>query len=263
MPRGEAPYRPTRLRQKRRKPLTCVIGAKGADGCAIIADTRVMWEAEAYDQSKLNILWDRIVLAGSGSAPMLEMFADGLAESKIPEAPNLSAASKQIEDVIYAIRERYEPRIGEDCELEALIMGLDGFSEGEPYLRHVYSRGFSERIDNFAIIGHGAPYASMLFRLLYDPLLTAKELAILGWFTISAIVSSGLDQTVGIGPLGPEAVMVRTDEAPQFLTPFDEQLSAAKDSLSKRRYRLKLLENIWGRVPQAYARELADDPPIY
>ena len=232
--------------------MTCVIGAKCAEGCVIISDTRILREFEATNESKINLLWEKVVSVGAGSTAMLDNFSTELAESEIPNEPNFTMIVKKIEDITHKLLARYRPRIGEDSDFEALVMGLKNFDTGDPYLRHVYSRGFSEEIKDFAIIGHGAPYTASFFKLLYDNMLSVNELAILGYFAISLTVGLGLDQSVGFGKLGPEVVLLKPDEKPQFLNPFNQDFNVVRGSLSNLNFRYKLIKSIWSKIPQAF-----------
>jgi 20S proteasome alpha/beta subunit len=63
--------------------LTCVIGAKCAEGCVIVADRRVLRSYEATEESKVRIIWDRSVIAGAGTATLLDKLANSLTKSKI------------------------------------------------------------------------------------------------------------------------------------------------------------------------------------
>ena len=44
---------------KREKLLTCIIGAKCADGTVIVSDKRIMREYEATNESKIHLILDR------------------------------------------------------------------------------------------------------------------------------------------------------------------------------------------------------------
>jgi len=245
---------------KRKKLLTCVIGAKCADGTVIVSDTRIMREFEATNESKIHLIRDRAVLAGAGTTTLLDKFAEALAKSKIPSALDFQKVVEIVEDIMYNLKERYEHRIPEDYGIQTLIMGLQDFDKGDPYLRLVHGEGISEEVKEYAIIGHGAPYVAPLFRLLYDNMLTVNELAILGYFAISSIVILGLDQTVGMTHLGPESVVLKTNEEPRFLNPLDQEFSTARKSLNDLRFRYKLIKAIWARIPQAYENI---DPSLY
>jgi 20S proteasome alpha/beta subunit len=172
-----------------RCPLTCVIGAVCADGCAIISDTRVMREFEATNESKIHLLGKKAVLVGAGTGTLIDKLADRISESTIPSSPNLNAVVESVENIVISMRERYGPVLSNNYNFQALVMGLQEFDTGDPYLRLIHGVGISERVIDFAIIGHGAPYVASLFRLLYDRMLTATETAVLGYFCISSIVA--------------------------------------------------------------------------
>ena len=240
---------------KRRKLLTCIIGAKCAEGTAIISDTRVMRQYEANNESKIHLIWEpnpKVVVAGAGTTALIDKFAEAIGKSKIPSTLDFTKVVETIEDIVFNLRERYEPRIQEDYDFQALIMGFQDFDKGDPYLRLVHGDGISEDVKDYAIIGHGAPYVTSLFRLLYDNMLTVSELAVLGYFAVSTIVFLGLDQTVGITQLGPESVVLKSNEKPCFLNPLDHEFLTTRQSLSSLRFRFKLVKSIWSKIPQAY-----------
>lgn len=155
--------------------MTCVIGAKCAEGCVIVSDTRILREFEAFNESKIHILWDKVVTAGAGNTAILDNFAAELSESKVPDTPDFGKVVKVIEDIAHGLQARYRPRLGSDYDFQAMVMGLQKFDSGDPYLRLVHGEGVSEDVENYAIIGHGAPYIAALFRLLYDNMLAVNE----------------------------------------------------------------------------------------
>lgn len=237
---------------KRKKPLTCIIGAKCADGCAIIADTRVLREFQSSNESKISVLWDKVTVAGEGSTAVLDNFVEELSRFALPDNPNFGKVARIIEDMAHTLQARYRPRIAEEFEFSALVMGLKSFNAGDPHVRLVYSEGISEEVKDFAIIGHGAPYAVPFFRLLYDNMLTVNELAVLGFFTIASVSFLGLDETVGFSQLGPEAVILRANRELSFLNTLGPEFSTARQSLSFLKFRYKLIKSIWATIPQAF-----------
>lgn len=246
------PYYNPSPQSKKRNPLTCVIGAVCADGCAIISDTRVMREYEATNESKIHLLGKKTVLVGAGTGTLIDKLADHISESTIPAQPNFNKVIDAIENIVFSMRQRYEPMLGNDYNFQALVMGLQEFDTGDPYIRMIHGAGISERVRDFTIIGHGAPYVASLLRLLYDRMLTATEAAVLGYFCISSIVALGIDQTVGMTGLGPEAIILRTNEEPQFLNPLENNFSTVRNSLNNLQFRFKLVKHIWPEMPQAY-----------
>jgi 20S proteasome alpha/beta subunit len=179
------PFKPYLPKDRFWSPLTCVIAAKGADGCTIIADTRVTRDYEASTHSKFKILWDRVAIAGAGTGLLLDELEEDLSELKVPPNANFKVIRKEIEDALKKIVGRYEKRLKEDYSLEAAVTGLDDFDKGEPEIRVAFPQGVSERVETGVVFGHGPRSTAPLFRLLYNPMLTAEELAVLGWFAIA------------------------------------------------------------------------------
>ncbi len=183
---------------------------------------------------------------------MLDKFAERLDRSRIHRLRDSEAIIEELEDILRGIEQRYRERLGRNYVLDAVVTGLDRFDRGEPYLRHVFDDGTSENVRAFEIIGHGREYASTLFKLLYRSDLTATELGVLGWFTISTVCALDLDQTVGVPETGPEVVILRNNEQVTWFNSARHDFRAAKDSLRGLGYKTKLLDSIWNRTPEAY-----------
>jgi len=246
------------LRLVRRKPLTCIIGAKCAEGVAMAADTRILREYEVSNENKVSSLWDRVAVAGSGTTSLFDMLVEELRQKNtLPSAKSSLDAVRIVEDMMAELQTRYRPRIGgNDYQIDALVAGLEGFDKGEPYLRFVDGRGFSEKVNTFAIIGHGKDCATPLFKLLYDPQLNMRELAVLESFIISLIVSLDVDQSVGFSGIGPQIIALRDDSKVEPINPYDPDFRYAMDLTKKDLYRptlaYHLVKPIWGKIPQAY-----------
>jgi 20S proteasome alpha/beta subunit len=250
-----------KLRYLNRRPiLTCVIGATCADGCIIVSDTRVMREFEATNESKIHLIGKRAVLAGAGTAALLDKLAGYISKSGVSTATDFHKVVEDIEDITFEMRQRYHPMLDNQYNFQALIMGLQEFDKGDPFIRLIHAAGISEVVKNFAIIGHGAPYVAALFKLMYDNMLNVNELAALGYFCIASIVFLGLDQTVGMSPLGPEAIVLRTNEEPRFLNPLQTDFCRARESLNNLQFRFKLVKSIWPQIPQAFGNL---DPSLF
>jgi 20S proteasome alpha/beta subunit len=238
---------------KRNKLLTCAIGGICATGAVIISDKRILRnDYEAANESKIQPIGENMILVGSGTTALLDKLAELIKHSKIADATDFQTAVNMVEDLVFDLRKRYEPRIGKEYDFEALVMGLKDFNKGEPYLRWISKDGISEEVKTFSIIGHGAPYVTPIFKLLYDNMLTANELGVLGYLAISSIICLGLDQSVGCDMLGPDVVVMRVDEKPAFLNPLSPEFIIARNSLKSLRFRFKLVDSIWGERPQAY-----------
>lgn len=198
------PFKPYLPKDRFQKRLTCVIAARGADGCVIVTDTRVMRDYEASNQSKFKILWDRVAIAGAGTGLLLDELQEGLSDLKLPSDANFRTIRKRVEDVLKRIRGRCSSRLKDDFNLQAMVMGLRDFDKGEPELYIIHSKGVSEKVETGVVFGHGDRPTAPTFRLLYNQMLTCEELAVLGWFAIANTVVLGIDQTVGMTQMGPE-----------------------------------------------------------
>jgi 20S proteasome alpha/beta subunit len=239
--------------------MTCVIAAKGADGSAIIADTRVLRnEYEANNESKISLIPEsppyRVAIAGAGATALLDKLAQQVRETQYPSPLTFRRLEESIEDITRGIYLRYLPSLGDDAKFGVVFMALKDLDKGDPELRLIEAeKPAAEEIKDWAIIGHASQYASSIFKMMYDPNLTAKELAVLGWFTITSIVYMGLDQTIGMNIYGPEAIIQKTNEEPQFLQALDDDdFKTARESLANWEGPRKLVTSVWQRIPIAY-----------
>jgi 20S proteasome alpha/beta subunit len=241
--------------------VTCIIGAYCAEGVVIVSDTRVMREFEATNETKLHRFWDEsIVIGTAGSTTVSDYLVADLNDNKPLNVSSFSDITKNIENSICGIKSRYIARMGKDgFDIDLLAGGLEGVDKGEPILKRIYHNGTSENVTKFAIVGHGAPYATTLFGLMFDQMLTIKETALLGSFVISAIISLGYDQSVGVDNLGPEVVVIKRDEKPEFMDASTKDFERTKSVAKSLKFRNKLVTSIWEYVPQAYYWESGVD----
>jgi 20S proteasome alpha/beta subunit len=176
--------------------LTCVIGAKGSDGCVIVSDTREVIGSEHRDVSKIRVLWDdKGAFAGAGDAPLIAKVVETI--NRISTKSD-SDKIKDIDNNLRTVLDECQPATM-GSQFEAILMGLQELDKGDPYIRLIDRRGFSTPIEKFEIIGIGHRYIRMLFKLFYDPNLKVNELAILGYFCIATLISLNLDDNVGTG----------------------------------------------------------------
>jgi 20S proteasome alpha/beta subunit len=231
--------------------LTCIIGARGADGCVIISDTREISDYEVKDVSKIRLLWDgKAALVGAGDARLLDKLTESL-----PTLP-IFPLHETIEDTVNVVRKRYAERIESatgQYRLAVIFMGPQGLN-GDPYIHMIYGDGVSNNIRDFEIIGHGSKYIKVLFKLLYNERLHVNELAVLGFFCIESLFSTGLDQTVGTGQLGPQIVVYKKNDRPNSLNPQDCDFTTARNSSRSRDFRYKLVKSVWNQIPQAFEK---------
>jgi len=246
---------------KRAKPLTCIIGAKCAEATVLIADTRILRGYEATNESKVRLFWnDGVMTAAAGSVAVFDYVAQTIGEKSL-ENPNPQSFGKiveVVEDSITHVKSRYLPRMGEDYDIELLCAGLEKVTSGEGHLKRIDKYGISENVERFAIIGHGAPYAASLFGLMYDEMLTTREIGLLGSFVISTVIALGYDQSVGVREFGPEVIALRDDEKPIFMNITENDFRNTNQIAKSLKFKNKLVKSIWNYVPQAYSLETID-----
>jgi hypothetical protein len=88
---------------------------------------------------------------------------------------------------------------------------------------------------------------------MFDHMLTIRETALLGSFVISAIIGLGYDQSVGIGHSGPEVIVVKPDEKPEFMNISTQDFARTMNVAKSLEFRNKLVKSVWEYIPQAYS----------
>jgi hypothetical protein len=58
------------------------------------------------------------------------------------------------------------PSVPMNNPFKAIFIRFQEFDNGDPYIRLIDPRGFSTPIENFEIIGRGAPYVIPLFKFM-------------------------------------------------------------------------------------------------
>ncbi|MBS3923310.1 MAG: hypothetical protein KGZ37_09225 [Nitrosarchaeum sp.] len=233
--------------------MTCIIGATCIEGAVIISDTRILRGYQSSNESKFHFVFDKkVVVAGAGATATVDYLEDDLKQYEQSTVGESNEVIKKIEDSLTNVKTRYFARMGTDFEIDAIVGGIDCFETGNPYLRVVYANAVSEKIRNFHIIGHGAPYATTLFSLMYDYKLTINELAILGFFTISALERLGIDQSVGNNDNGPEIVVIKPNEKPERYDTTGDEFIHTRDWTANLEFKEKLIESIWKTRPTIF-----------
>jgi hypothetical protein len=87
-------------------------------------------------------------VAGSGIAQVADQFNHRLLRSGVPTAPDLNSVVETMEDPPYEVRLRYEPLFrtengASNYGFHALVMGLEKFDNGDPYVRLVSGEGIA------------------------------------------------------------------------------------------------------------------------
>jgi 20S proteasome alpha/beta subunit len=140
------------------RKLTCVIGARGADGCVIISDTRETTGSEYKDVEKIRILWNnKGAIACAGDGPLIANMVETInGISKLNSGKLVKdIVDENVRSVLRInppVTTQYPP-VPKDNPFKAIFMGLKEIDNGESYIRLIDPRGFSTSIDDFEIIG--------------------------------------------------------------------------------------------------------------
>ena len=76
-------------------------------------------------------------------------------------------------------------------------------------------------------------------------------MALLGSFVITAVTNMGLDQTVGTAALGPEVIVMRADEPPEYFNTTDADFRRTNSVAESLVFKNALVRSIWNNIPQA------------
>jgi len=193
-----------------------------------------------------------LVITGSGTAALLDKFKMRIFNLKFSSATDRPKAEIVVENVVAQLYEQYSRRLKDDHKFEAIVMGLEGFDKGEANIMRVHGEGISQCIKTYAIVGHGNPYIAALYSILYNYELSVIELAVLGCFCLRILVSTGLDQRVGLLEFGPECVILKTNGKPYYFSQGGKEFSTARKMLDKPQLRSKLAEIIWNEIPSIF-----------
>lgn len=220
----QKPYKPRKLRipfkkkGSRRRPVTCIVGLKSSNGIALISDRRVTTttDSEARDRTKLFTVWhDHLALAGSGFTFLTDYFKEDI--DKIEKVNSFSEMAKRLEDIAGKLYQRYSSRLkkeGYNYDFEVLFIGLEEITKGQPRMRFFERNGISEEINDFKLLGSGAPYALPFVKTIYNENLSTNQLWRTGYYAISTVINLELD--TGVGGL-PDVIVLEENKSPHFL----------------------------------------------
>lgn len=209
----------------RRKPVTCIIAQKSRNGAVMVADRRALRGYEAREQDKIEVLPSGMVVGISGAGFLADKLLAKL--RKLPKRRDFDSALPPIEDIVGTLYKRYRPRFGySNWEgVSALVMARDRFHSGNPRVAFVMQEGVSEEVNDFEIIGHGAPYATPFIKMLYSNDAGLEQMWRGAFYSISLIEGLELDESVGGLP---SVVVLPRGSQPHIMT--DEDLEKTEDS---------------------------------
>lgn len=214
------PRIPFKRKYPRRRPLTCIVGLKSKDGVVLVSDRRVTTDLDVRDKQKIFLVFNKFAIAGSGHTFLIDYFIEDM--NKIENVKNFSEMVIKLEDVTSKLHRRYSKRLkmeGFYFPLQALLIGLSEHTSGQPRMRHFEGNGVSEEVDDFQVIGSGAPYALPFVKIIYDEKYSINQLSRIGYYAISTIIN--LELGTGVGG-EPDVIILKKDGVPRFLE--DEDL---------------------------------------
>ena len=200
--------------------MTCIVGLKSKDGVVLVSDRRVSTDLDVRDKTKIFTVFNQFAVAGSGSAFLIDYFIEDM--NKIENVKNFSEMVIKLEDVTAKLYNRYSKRLEKEglyYSFEALLIGLNELTHGPTRMRHFEGNGHSDEIDDFQLIGSGAPYALPFVKIIYDEKYSINQLSRIGYYAISTIINLELDTGVGGEP---DVIILKKDGVPRFVN--DEDL---------------------------------------
>lgn len=195
--------------------MTCIVGLKSKDGAVLVSDRRVSTDMDVRDRRKIFTVSNHFAIAGSGYDFLIDYFLEGM--NKIANVKNFSEMVIKLEDVMAKLYRRYSKRLGMEgfsFPFQALLIGLNEITSGQPRMRLFEGNGVSEEVDDFQLIGSGAPYALPFVKIIYDEKFSINQLSRIGYYAISTIINLELDTGVGGEP---DVIILQKDSVPRFL----------------------------------------------
>jgi len=195
--------------------LTCIVGLKSEDGVVLVSDRRVSTDLDVRDRKKIFTVSNQFAVAGSGYDFLIDYFIEGM--NKIEKVKNFSEMVIKLEDVTAKLYRRYSKRLRKEgfyFPFQALFIGLNELTSGQPRMRLFEGNGVSEEVDDFQLIGSGAPYALPFVKIIYDEKFLINQLSRIGYYAISTIINLELDTGVGGEP---DIIILKKDGVPRFL----------------------------------------------
>ncbi len=179
--------------------MTLVIGIKCVDSVILAGDRKVMRETECLEEKKIVSPFENFVLGYSGHTVYMDYLISRI--SDYSNIPNEKKAWKDfcnfLEDSTYELNKKYESRMN-NLSFDTLFSVK--LRTNSAYLFHLHIGGYRQKVKNFDIIGHGAPYALPFLRAVYSPEITMDQVIKLCIFILKLIDKCDVDTTVGGKP---------------------------------------------------------------
>lgn len=186
--------------------MTYIIGGKCTDGVVLVGDKKISigGGTEYSYANKIISPSLGIVIGSSGSSGLYRTFQSRLRLGIQEISDEKGDDNVNWDDELVLLTERVIHQIGKDYGSETTAMNLDALvvirTGYVPELIHLTGRGLPEPITDFAAVGHGEPYGSVLVKTLWNELypMGMADFAKLGCFAIRYVQDLNLDNSVGV-----------------------------------------------------------------
>lgn len=186
--------------------MTYIIGGQCNDGVVLVGDKKISigGGTEYSYANKIISPSIGIVVGSSGSSGLYRTFQSRLRLGIQEISEEKGDDNVNWDDELVVLVERVIHEIGTDYgsemtarNLDALVVIRRGYV---PELIHLTGRGLPEPITDFAAVGHGEPYGSVLVKTLWNKLnpMRMADFAKLGCLAIRYIQDLNLDNSVGV-----------------------------------------------------------------
>jgi len=186
--------------------LTYILGAQCEDGVVLVGDTKITiggGTEYSYARKIINPS-EGIVVGSSGSSGLYRSFQSRLILGIQELAQEKGDKNINWDQELVLLAERVIHDLGSSYGKETIAWNLDALlvirTGFEPELIHLSGRGYPEPITEYAAVGHGEPYGSVLLKTMWKKLKPMKmnEFAKLACLAISYVQDLELDHSVGV-----------------------------------------------------------------
>ena len=271
--------------------MTIIVGLEAKDGVVVASDSQAgTWrgvDVKRLDYTKIHC-FDidarfHVVLTGAGSGAFLTKAADKFRDKCRVQHPNtIDEASDLAEDVITELMKRYmvdrakqlgyveghdqpplsrRPGAGPQLQIDdlqiILMLGIAGTGKKAIYIIH--SQGVAERVQRYASVGSGSPFAEYLLARLCPVEPTLEEAIDLAAYVVEEVKK--IDPHCGGRT---QVVFVTKDKVERIKdNSLDDRLDqiAQRDSTMSRMWRAMVTDTIKPNTLESLVALLGEDAP--
>jgi 20S proteasome alpha/beta subunit len=197
--------------------MTYILGSRCSDGVVLVADKKIITingGAENKYSNKLLSDIDKVIIGYSGAKRIFESFRNDIIDcitshrDTYKEYPAITKIYSEIKEIIYKLSQRYR---GESFDLLVGVSWEKSY-DNRSQLNYFYYDGTMELVMDYKAIGTGEPYGSIYLKQNWQPDMTMKQVAELGYFIIKYIEKFYLDLSVGVNADKPQIWFIPDNE---------------------------------------------------